>query len=262
MRLVCALLAALVLARPEMAEAEKPTVVSLDYCADQFVMGLADREQILGVSPHAGRSFSHLRDKADGLPRVRALAEDVIALQPDIVVRSWGGDARALDFFQRFGIETVQIGYASDFEGAARVTREIAEKLDQQDRAEDLVTSLNFAAPQTGETALYLTPGGVTAGPGTMVDQIMTAAGLENAVSQQGWVNVPLETLVQNPPQRVLAAFFDFDEDRASNWSLTRHPAMQRILANAKTIRLDESRLTCPAWFVADEARAVAEALN
>ncbi|MGB3627247.1 MAG: ABC transporter substrate-binding protein [Henriciella sp.] len=240
----------------------QPTVVSLDYCADQFVMGLADRDQILAVSPHADRSFSHLRDKADGLPQVRALAEDVVALQPDLVVRSWGGDARALGFYEQLGIKTVQIGYASDFEGAARVTREIGAALGQDERADTLIEQLEFNAPETGKSALYLTPGGVTAGQGTMVDAIMQAAGIENAVSQQGWVTLPLEKLVQDPPERVLSAFFGFDEDTASNWSLSRHPAMQRILANAETIQMDESRLTCPAWFVADEARNVAEALR
>lgn len=261
MRLAALITVALTLCGAAVGQ-DKPTAVSLDYCADQFVMGLADREQILAVSPHADRAFSHLRDKADGLPKVRALAEDVVALQPDLVVRSWGGDARALGFYEKLGIETVQIGYASDFEGAARVTREIGAALGQDERAERLVQRLDFAAPEQGKSALYLTPGGVTAGQGTMVDAIMQAAGVDNAVSQQGWVTLPLEELVQSPPERVLSAFFGFDEDTASNWSLSRHPAMQRILANAETVEMDESRLTCPAWFVADEARAVAEALK
>ncbi len=253
---------ALGLALSVSAQSRKPTVVSLDYCADQFVMGLADREQILGVSPHAGRAFSHLRERADGLPLVRALTEDVIALQPDIVVRSWGGDARALDFYRRFGIDVVQIGYASDFDGARRVTLEIGAALGQDARAADLVETLDIQSVDSGDSALYLTPGGVTAGRATMVDAIIKAAGLTNAVAAEGWVSLPLEELVQHPPERVLAAFFGFDEDVASNWSLSRHPAMQRILANAETYHMDESRLTCPAWFVADEARALAGAFN
>jgi iron complex transport system substrate-binding protein len=239
----------------------KPRVVSLDYCADQFVMGLADRDQILAVSPHAGRAFSYLREKADGLPVVRALAEDVIALQPDLVVRSWGGDARALAFYERLGIDVVQIGYASDFEGAARVTKQVGEALGQSARAEALSEQLGFGVTDTGKRALYLTPGGVTAGKGTMVDAIMRAAGLTNTVDQEGWINLPLEQLVQSPPDRVLAAFFGFDEDTASNWSLSRHPVMQDVLENAETIHLDEARLTCPAWFVAAEAADVAEAV-
>ena len=78
------------------AEPVRPTVVSLDYCADQYVLALADREQILAVSKDAERMFSLLREKAAGIPKVRAAAEDVVALAPDVVVRSWGGDARAL----------------------------------------------------------------------------------------------------------------------------------------------------------------------
>ena len=239
------------------AAQDKPRVVSLDYCADQFVLGLADRDQILAVSHHATRDFSQLRERAEGLSQVRALAEDVIALQPDLVIRSWGGDARALEFYERVGIDVVQVGYAPDFDGAARVTRDIAKALGQTERGEELVKGLDWQAPETGDTALYLTPGGVTAGQGTMVDAIMGAAGLENTVDQQGWVSLPLETLVQAPPQRVLAAFFGFDEDTASNWSLSRHPVMRRILKDAETVEMTEARLTCPAWFVADEARAL-----
>ncbi|MEZ5998409.1 MAG: hypothetical protein R3B98_06925 [Hyphomonas sp.] len=93
MRLWGLLLVAMMVVAPALAE--KPRVVSLDYCADQFVLGLADREQILAVSKDAEKPFSHLRDRAAGLPKVRAAAEDVVALKPDIVVRSWGGDARA-----------------------------------------------------------------------------------------------------------------------------------------------------------------------
>ena len=225
------------------------------------VMGLADRDQILAVSPHAGRAFSHLRDKAKGLPVVRALAEDVIALQPDLVVRSWGGDSRALAFYERLGIDVIQIGYASDFEGAARVTRQVGEALGQSERAEALAKRLGFGVAATGKQALYLTPGGVTAGKGTMIDAIMQAAGLTNVVEEAGWINLPLEQLVQSPPDRVLAAFFGFDEDTASNWSLSRHPVMQRVMKNAETIQLDESRLACPAWFVAGEAADVADAV-
>jgi iron complex transport system substrate-binding protein len=263
MRGALALLACLMASLPVSGEtAGRPRVVSLDYCADQFVLGLADHEQILAVSPHATRKFSYLRDRAEGLPQVRALAEDVIALKPDLVIRSWGGDARALDFYKRVGIEVVQIGYASDFDGAARVTREIAGALAQEERGETLTERLEAGTTSGEVEALYLTPGGVTAGQGTMVDAIMRAAGLENSIEKQGWVSLPLESLVQNPPDRVLSAFFGFDDDAASNWSLSRHPVMQSILRSADTTALDEARLTCPAWFVADEAKDLREAFE
>ena len=59
----------MVLAGFAQAEPTRPTLVSLDYCADQFVLALADREQILAVSKDAERRFSHLREKAAAFPR-------------------------------------------------------------------------------------------------------------------------------------------------------------------------------------------------
>ena len=52
-------------------------IVSLDYCADQFVLGLAERRRILAVSPDADADFSYMRASAEGLRTVRPRAEDV-----------------------------------------------------------------------------------------------------------------------------------------------------------------------------------------
>jgi iron complex transport system substrate-binding protein len=244
------------------AEPVRPSVVSLDYCADQFVLALADREQILAVSKDAERQFSHLREKAAGIPKVRAAAEDVIALKPDLVVRSFGGDARALAFYERFGIGTVQLGYADDVQGTADVLRSVAAELGQSERAEALIAAMPAPAPQTGRAALYVTPGGVSAGRGSMIDSIMQRAGLSNANPREGWTDLPLEQLVMSPPSLMLTAFFGFDDDATDRWSVSRHPVMQRLMDGAEVIALDESRVSCPAWLVADEARDVARALK
>lgn len=244
---------------PAFAEGDKPTIVSLDYCADQFVLGLADEAQILALSPDAEKPFSYLRESAKGLPKVRAMAEDVIALQPDMVVRSWGGDKRALALYQRLGIRTLQLGYASDFDGVKDVTRAAGEAMGQAARAEALIAAMPPPAEPSGKTALYLTPAGVTSGAGTMMDAIIKAAGLENAASGTGWMELPLEQLVLAPPDLAVTAFFGFGSDAHDRWSVARHPVMRRLLTETTAIDLTESRLTCPAWFVADEAAALAE---
>ena len=247
---------------PAQAEEAHPSVISLDYCADQFVLGLADRDQILAVSKDAGKPFSYYRDKATDLPEVRALAEDVIALAPDLVIRSWGGDARALGFYQHYGIEVHQIGYAVDIEGVTREIRAAAAAMGQRARGEERIAAMPPAAKPSGQSALYMTPGGVTAGDATLIGAIVSRAGLENAAGAGSWQTLPLEALVFSPPSLALTAFFGFDADRVDQWSLTHHPVLARIMQNTPTIALDESRLTCPTWLVADEAAAVQQALE
>ena len=92
-------------------------IVSLDFCADQYVLKLADREQILAVSPDAVREFSYIRETAQGLPTVRSVAEDVLILKPDLVVRSYGGGPKAGDFFERAGIPVLQVGWTATVHG-------------------------------------------------------------------------------------------------------------------------------------------------
>jgi iron complex transport system substrate-binding protein len=244
------------------AQPTRPTLVSLDYCADQFVLALADRQQILALSKDAERPFSHLKEKAAGIPKVRAAAEDVIALGPDIVVRSFGGDARALQFFERFGIRTVQLGYAQDVPGTVDVLRAVAAEIGQAERGEALIAAMPLPAEPTALSALYVTPGGVSAGTDTMINSVMRHAGLANANRGAGWTDLPLERLVQSPPKLMLTAFFGFEDDATDQWSVSRHPVMQRLMRGAQIVALDESRISCPAWLIADEAQAVARALE
>lgn len=255
-------LAGLAAAEPASPNATRPTIVSLDYCADQFVLALAERDQILALSKDSERRFSHFREQAAGIPKVRAAAEDVIALSPDIVLRSWGGDVRALALYDRFGIRTVQLGYAGDIDATAGQLRAVAAELGAGARAESILARRPPPAPPSGRSALYVTPGGVSAGQGTMIEEIMHRAGLTNANTGHGWTSLPLEALLLDPPAMMLTAFFGFDDDATDRWSVTHHPVMRRLRARAQVIAMDESRISCGAWFVADEAADIAAALE
>lgn len=244
------------------AEPARPALVSLDYCADQYVLALADRDQILALSKDSERAFSYLAEKAAGIPKVRAAAEDVVALRPDIVLRSWGGDVRALSLYQRFGIETVQIGYSEDVAGTAEVLREVAARIGQSGRAEEILAARPVPAAPSPRKALYVTPGGVSAGRQTMIESIMTYAGLGNANTGTGWTSLPMEALALDPPGLMLTAFFGFDDDATDHWSVSRHPVMQRLMQGAEVVAMNEARVSCGGWFVAEEAADIAAALE
>ena len=111
-----------------------------------------------------------------------------------------------------------------------------------------------------GRRALYLTPAGYTAGPGTMTDAILSAAGLTNAAAAPGFQAVPLEALVQHPPEAVVVAFFD--ARHLSHWAVGRRPILQRLVRE-RTIAMVPSDLSlCPAWFSADAALRIAAAAS
>ena len=80
-----------------MAAEAGPRVLSLDQCADQFVLALSPREAIVGLSTRADDADSRLRALAVGLPKRRVGLEPALAVRPQVVVRYWGGEPRLIE---------------------------------------------------------------------------------------------------------------------------------------------------------------------
>ena len=238
-------------------------VVSLDYCADQFVLKFVAKERILAVSPDALQGFSYLRDAAAGIPTVRPIAEDVLVLRPDLVVRSYGGGPKARAFFARAGVRVVQVDWASDLADVMANIEAVAEGLGVPEQGEGLAVDMQdrLAAIKAGSgspRAVYMTPAGVTAGPGTLIHAILEAAGLRNFQEASGWHPIPLEHLARTQPDLVAAGFFDTTTKLASAWSSVRHPVAQRQLSDREVVFLNGAWIACGGWFVMDAIEALA----
>ena len=250
------------------AAAPLPRVVSLDYCADQYVLALAGREQILALSPSATAEFSYLAARAEGVPQVRPTPEAVLMLSPDLVVRQWGGGFGAPEVLRRFRIPVAQIGFGDTLSEARVNLLTIGEALGQRRRALALaaemdrrLTAVARARPERAPRALYLTAGGMSSGGGTFIDAILKAAGVRNMTAEKGgrgWVPVDLERLALDPPDLFVTAFFDKRERRVDAWSPTRHAFLHRELAGRPAVALASREVACSAWFVVDAVEAIA----
>lgn len=241
-------------------------ILSADYCADQLALALADREQIVALSVDAEKDFSYLRAQAAGLPQVRADAEQAIARRADVVLRFWGGDAARLE---RFGVEVVTLSYAADFEAVKSNVMIAADAIGRQERGEALVAKLDSrlaalaARGKLSTSALYVTPGGVTAGKGTMIDAIFNAAGIGNVASEKGlsyWPPLSAEALIADPPDFMVTGFFTANSERINHWSAVRHPALRKTLDATPRVDLLADVLSCPGWFSLDAAEAIRDA--
>jgi iron complex transport system substrate-binding protein len=247
------------------AQAAAKRVMSLDSCADQYVLALAARDTVVGVSPRADAPDSFLRAKAAGLPQRRTTIEAVLGARPDVVVRQWGGDVRLTAALDRRGVKTVSLGDATDFDGVRANVRQVAQALNRQAEGEALLTRMDAdltraAGAGRGRSAFYLTPGGYTAGPNTMIDAMLRAAGFANASTQSYFSPAPLEQLVLNPPKAVVLGFFDLTRAGADRWGPGRHAALRKATRGRVIASLPGGMLGCSAWFAADGARVLAEA--
>jgi len=240
-----------------------PRIVSLDFCADQFVLKLVDHEQIAGLSPDAGKSFSYLREKAKGLPVARSGAEDVLLKRPDVVVRTYGGGPNATAFFERAGVKVVQIPYANNIAAIKESILATAAALGEEARGQALADEMDAriaALPDrvTGRKALYLTSKGAVAGTGTSIDEMLAMAGFENFQTQPGWASAPLERLAYEQPDVIAAGFFETSDLASDVWSPARHPLARRRLAETPVIDIPGAWTACGGWFALNAVEALA----
>ncbi len=269
--MVLALVAGLLWAGPAAAAPSTPAVVSIDYCADQYVLALADRGQIHGVSPRARQAFSYHRERAADVPVVEPVAEAILHAGPDLVVRFWGGNQRLVSMLERVGVDTVNILYGHDTETIFGNLTKVASALGRTDEASGLIADQRAriaaleARPRLNLRALYLTPSGTTGGAGTDVDGMIRLAGLENMAAElgyRGWRTVSLEELLMNPPDVFIGSFFDDADVSRSSWSPARHPRLARMMGDVRTVPVPGRFLSCSGLFSVDAAEYIRATLD
>ncbi len=252
-------------------------VVSLDYCADQYVLKFVDPENIVALSPDAEEPFSYLREEARGLLKIRPVAENILALNPDVVVRSYGGGSTIEHFLKRAGISVVNIGWAAKMEGSDEtaipaVTQRVATALGERERGRQAVADyrrrlsiVNLQRTEDSQDkmqALYMSAAGATTGPGSLVHDLLIVAGLDNFEDQPGWRSIPLEKLAYKSPSIVATAFFDEGMNHRNPWSASRHPVARSLRNSASLVELEGAWTACGAWFVASAVEALAGAVR
>ncbi len=253
------------------AQTDLPKVVSIDYCADQYVLALADRDQIAGVSPRATKAFSFHRDRAGGLPVVEATTEAVLDRSPDLVVRFWGGNTRMVGLLGRVGIDAVNGTYGIDDRTIAENLRTVGRALGRTAHADIAVSERDSriaalqARPASELRALYLTPSGTTGGAGTDVGAMLRLAGLENLAvdyGYSGWRTVSIERLLQSPPDLFVGSFFDDTAVARSSWSVARHGRLAGLMSTVPTVGVPGRFLSCSGLFSVEAAEFIRAAVT
>jgi iron complex transport system substrate-binding protein len=138
----------------------------------------------------------------------------------------------------------------------------VADSLGEHARGEALAHAMDarltrLRRDQRFGKALYMTEAGVTSGPGTLVHEMMAAAGLDNFQSEQGWHPLPLERLAYERPDMVALAVFGTGSQNA--WTAARHPIAQAQLKDRPVVPLQGAWTACGGWFVLDAVEAMAQ---
>jgi iron complex transport system substrate-binding protein len=254
-------------ARAEPASPPPRRIVSLNLCTDQIVIDLVGHERIAALSHLASDpALSAIAAEARGLAAIRGTAEEVLALDPDLVLTVSGSTPATVSLLERLGIRVLAVPLASDFDAIRSVTRSIAKAVGEEARGEQILAQfearLAIAAPDDARrpSALVYQLNSLASGPGTLVDAMLTAAGFRNLARELPLGpagRLPLEALVASPPDLVVLATAP-DAFRTVAADNLRHPALAAVLEERAHVLLGMPDWLCGTPRVARAVEALA----
>jgi iron complex transport system substrate-binding protein len=230
-------------------------VVSLNLCTDQMLVLLAPAK-IAALSPLArDPALSFVAQEAAHLPIVRASAEAVLRLHPDLVLAATFGAQNTLALLEQEGTPVLRLDLPQGFDGIRRQTRLLAATLGVRERGEALLAAMDAsldALPHQPEPlrALVWEPRGLTAGPGSLMDAVLRSAGLINASDGR---RMGLEALLRQPPDLLVVPAAPEFPSLAS--TLMEHPALTGIRRRA----IPPALTLCAGPFTAEAAVLLAQ---
>lgn len=235
---------------------EKPRrIVSLNLCSDELVLRLADRENVASVTwLSRDPESSNVVATAMQVPVNHGLAEEVIPLNPDLVIAGIHTTRIAVALLKRAHFPVVELGVPRSLDEVRDQIRRVAKAVGEPARGERLIASMDARlagmaptaqAPAPG--ALILNPNGFTAGAGSLVDEIIGAAGLTNLAPRLGvgdYAQIPLELVVTSRPD-VLILNTRRDGPPSLATELLRHPILRKLPDRTRLVVLPSRLWLC-----------------
>lgn len=250
------------LAAASTAAAQPVRIVSLNMCTDELVLRLADRERIASVTwLSQDPRNANMAEAARQVPANHGLVEQVLALKPDLVVAGAFTTRTTVGLLKRVGTSPREFGVPRNLAEMRAQIREMAALLGAEARGQALIAdidarlgALDARRPARPLRAIVLRPNGFTVGRGSLVDEILTRAGLVNIAAELGiesYGQIPLETVALAGAE-VLVLNDTPDGPPSLAHEVLHHPVIGRLAGTLKLVALPSRLWTCAGPSVID----------
>ena len=207
---------------------ERPTIVSLNPCADAILAEVTAPGQLLALShySHDPKSTSMELEVSAQYPSTGGTVEEVLALRPDVVVASTFLAPATRAALEDLGMRVETVGTVSSLAEAREQVRQLAAVAGDPAAGEALAARMDAATePSAREpvSAILWQPGGIVPGRGALVTELMTRAGFRSHSAESGMGQadfLSLEQALADPPQVLFVA----GSERGQ-----RHPVLAQV---------------------------------
>jgi iron complex transport system substrate-binding protein len=248
---------ALVLPAGALAADPPRRIVSINLCADELLLTLADPEQIAALSIYAADPvMSFTTEAAERVRHDVADAEQIVDLDADLILAGRYTKRATREMLERLGYRVELLDAVRSIDDSIAQIARIAALVGHPGRGTVLIAAIEdardravAAAVDAGErptAAVYQRRGYVTGGE-TLTGELLSIAGFRNAgaalAGDRGGF-VPLERIVAEPPDFIVVAALDRGiEDQGS--ALLAHPALAALYPPERRIVLPERLTVC-----------------
>ena len=233
------------------AQAKPQRIVSLNLCTDQLLLQLVEPERIAALTYLADDPRQSVEARrARGIRKTRGTAEDVVALDADLIVAGTFSTRETVTLLRRLGHDVLDFTPAASVADIRRDILAMGDAVGEPARAARLVARfdkrLAALSKRGGNRPLFTDygPNGYVSGEGTLLAELAARAGFEplgTRLGIAGMRQVPLEQLVLTRP--TLIDLGERPRGPAMADRLYTHPALQALTRGGRSIRIP-SRLT------------------
>jgi iron complex transport system substrate-binding protein len=254
-RLLAAAAVGCVLSAASPVYAAPTRIVSLNMCTDELVLRLADPSNVASVTwLSRDPRVSNVANMAPSVALNHGLAEEIIPLDPDLVIAGTFTTRTAVAMLKQTRIRLVELGVPKSIADVEQQITDMARLLEVPAQGQRVVDDMNrrMAALGAGNftrrpTALVFNPNGFTVSAGTLVDDIMTRAGLDNLAAHMdlgNYMQVALEVLVRSAPDvLIISASRDGPPSQATD--ILRHPVLSQLGSHTRLVVLPSRLWSC-----------------
>ena len=252
------------------APAKPQRIVSLNMCTDELVLRLASPKHVASVTwlsqdPRNANMAAHART----IPANHGLVEEVLAHTPDLVVAGAYTTRSTVALLKRVGVTVREFGVPGNIAEMRTQIRDMARLLGEQQNGETLIAEIDARLAALADRprpahprAIVLRPNGFTTGRGSLVDEILTAAGLTNLAAELGIDNygqIALETVALGKAD-ILILNTTPDGPPSLAHEILHHPVLARLGDRLKLVALPSKLWTCTGPAVIDAIELLLDA--
>jgi iron complex transport system substrate-binding protein len=232
-----------------------PKVASINLCADQHLLSLADPEQILTISwLAADAEESLLAEQAKRHTLNFGTAEELLKFAPDVVLAGTYTSPFTRTLLRRLGVRVLELEPEASIQDIERNVQLVAGTIGQAERGERLVAELRGTVraieanrPAHRTAAVVVRPGGFTVGANSLANDLLTLAGLANVAAERGldrWGSLSMEALLRSAPKLIVLTGYRSTQPSLAN-AVLEHPALGALGATRRTVTIPTALWAC-----------------